>query len=127
MKESFVAIGSLGSIVAALAAAAPCCLPLLASVAGAVGISILFPYSEYTEYMVQAFGLLAVTGTAWSFRAHRKLGPLAVATASAIGLIVVYNLSLIAWLLYSALAGLVVAVIWNHHEIKRCNQCQAAT
>lgn len=125
MKESLVSIGGVGSIASAAAAAAPCCLPFLASVAGAVGLSALLPYSQYIAYLVQAFGFIAVVGAILSFRQHRKYGPLVLTAACVIGLLVVYNVSLIAWLLYSALVGLVLAAIWNTYESKRCNQCSA--
>lgn len=125
MKESLVSIGGAGSIFSALAAAAPCCLPFLASVAGAVGLSALLPYSQYIAYLVQAFGVIAAIGAFLSFRRHGKYGPLALTVACVVGLIVVYNVSLIAWLLYSALAGLVLAALWNNYESKRCNQCSA--
>lgn len=127
MNPFMVSLGSAGSIVSALTAAAPCCLPMLATVASAIGISSLLPTTEFTEYLVQAFGILAAVGAAGSFRSHRKLGPLAVATVSAISLVVVYNISLIAWLLYAALAGLILAAFWNHHELRGCKQCKATT
>ena len=127
MKESLVSIGGIGSIVSAVAAAAPCCLPFLASVASTIGLSALLPYSEYIAFIVQAFGVLAVFGAILSFKKHRKLGPLVLTVLSVSVLIAVYNISLLAWLLYSALAGLVVAAIWNTVESKRCNQCAAQT
>lgn len=123
MKESLVNIGGLGSIVAAVAAAAPCCLPFLASVASAVGLSALLPYSEFIGYMVQGFGLLAVVGAFLSFRKHGKFGPVLLTVVCVAALVVVYNISLLAWLLYAALAGLLFAAIWNMLESKRCNQC----
>lgn len=125
MKASLVNIGGVGGIVSAVAAAAPCCLPLLASVASAVGLSALLPYSGYIAYFVQFFGLLAVIGAFLSLRKHGKYGPFVLTLLSASALVVVYNISLVAWLLYSALAGLVVAAIWNMLESKRCNQCVA--
>lgn len=125
MKESLVSIGGVGSIASAVAAAAPCCLPFLASVAGAVGLSALLPYSQYISYLVQAFGIIAAIGAILSFRRHRKYGPLVLTVTCVAGLLMVYNVALIAWLLYAALVGLVVAAIWNTYESKRCNQCSA--
>ncbi|QKK01307.1 MAG: MerC domain-containing protein [Pseudomonadota bacterium] len=125
MKESLVGVGGIGSIASAVAAAAPCCLPFLASVASAVGLSTLLPYSEFISYLVQAFGIVAAIGAFLSFRRHGKYGPLVLTVACVVSLVIVYNFSLIAWLLYSALVGLVVAAIWNTFESKRCNQCSA--
>ncbi|WP_127347355.1 MerC family mercury resistance protein [Pseudidiomarina mangrovi] len=123
MKESLLSFGGIGSGVAAVAAATPCCFPVLASVASIVGLSALLPYSEYIAYIVQIFGLLAVVGAYLSFRKHGKHGPLALTVLCFSALLVVYNIFLLGWLLYSALVGLVVAAIWNTLEAKRCNQC----
>ena len=125
MKESLVGVGGVGRIASAIAAAAPCCLPFLASVASAVGLSALLPYSAFISYLVQAFGILAAIGAFLSFRRHGKSGPLVLTAVCVVSLLVVYNISLIAWLLYSSLVGLVVAAIWNTFESKRCNQCSA--
>jgi hypothetical protein len=119
MKESLLSFGGVGSSVSAVAAAAPCCLPFLASVASTVGLSALLPYSA------QIFGLLAVFGAFLSFRKHGKYGPLALTVVCFGALVVVYNISLLGWLLYSALVGLMVAAIWNTLEARRCNQCVA--
>lgn len=123
MKESLVNIGGIGSITSAVAAAAPCCLPFLASVASTVGLSALLPYSESIGHIVQIFALLAAAGAFLSFRKHRKFGPFVITVVCVAALVVVYNFSLVAWLLHSALVGLVVAAIWNMIESKRCNQC----
>ena len=132
MKQSLVGVGvgvgvgGIGSIVSAIAAAAPCCLPFLASVASAVGLSALLPYSEYIAYFVQAFGVLAAVGAFISFRKHGKFGPLVSTVLCVAAIVVVYNISLVAWLLYSALIGLVLAAVWNTVETKRCNQCKTS-
>ena len=125
MKDFLVAIGGLGSAVSATAAATPCCLPLLASVAGIAGLSALLPYYENIAYFAQLFGLLAVVGAVLSLREPRKYGPLALTVLSVGALLVAYNISLVPWLLYSALAGLVAAATWNMFESKRCNRCVA--
>lgn len=125
MKESLLSFGGVGSSVSAVAAAAPCCLPFLASVASTVGLSALLPYSEHIAYIVQIFGLLAVFGAFLSFRKHGKYGPLTLTVVCFGALVVVYNISLLGWLLYSALVGLMVAAIWNTLEARRCNQCVA--
>ena len=125
MKESLDKIGGLGSIISAMAAAAPCCVPFLASIAGTVGLGSLLPYSGYIVYLVQLFGILAVVGAIFSFKKHRKIAPLILTVVCVATLIFVYNVSLVAWLLYSGLVGLVIAAIWNTLESKRCNQCPA--
>ena len=123
MKESLTSVGGAGSILSAIAGAAPCCLPFLASIASTIGLSTLLPYSLYTTYLVQGFGILAVAGAYLSYKQHGKHAPLLLSTTSVAALIFVYNVTLLAWLLYAALAGLVVAAIWNMVEVRRCQQC----
>jgi len=127
MKTVFSFIGSIGSIVSAMAAAAPCCLPLLAGASGALGLNVLLPYSSYTLYAVQAFALLALLGAFVSYKKHRYVGPVLLSVGSALAIFFAYNVSLIAYVLYLGLAGLVVAAIWNLFLMTRCNQCPTAT
>jgi hypothetical protein len=124
MKNSLDSIGGVGSVISAVSAAAPCCLPFLASVAGAVGLNSLLPYSGYIIYYVQAFAVIAAVGAFLSFRKHHRAIPLTLTIISVLALIYAYNVSLVAWLLYAGLGGLVVAATWNTIELKRCNQCR---
>ena len=106
-----------------MATALPCCLPLLASVAGVIGLSSFTQYSKYIVYAVQGFALVAAYGSFLSFRKHEAVWPFILTCLSVGAIFYVYNISLIPWLLYSALAGLVMASIWNIIEVKRCNKC----
>jgi hypothetical protein len=102
-------------------------LPFLASVAGAVGLSALLPYSACMVFLVQGFGVLAIVGAFLSFKKHHKVGPLLLTTVSVVALFYAYNVALVAWLLYSGLAGLLIAALWNTVESKGCKQCPAST
>lgn len=125
MKKFLTSIGCAGSISSAVAAAAPCCLPFLASVAGTVGLSVLLPYSQYIAFFVQVFGVLAAIGAFLSFRRHGKYGPLILTVVCVVSLVIVYNVSLITGLLYFALSGLLIGALWSTYEIKRCSQCSS--
>lgn len=116
-------IGGLGSVIAATAAAAPCCLPFLAAVGSAVGLGAFSTYSEYLPYAVQGFAFLAVVGAFLSFRKHQNSLPLMLVIVSFGALIYVYNVFLVASLLYFALILLVIAAIWNTVATRKCNQC----
>ncbi|MBT8123556.1 MAG: hypothetical protein KJO81_01885 [Gammaproteobacteria bacterium] len=118
-------IGGVGSIIAAAAAAAPCCLPFLAAIGGAIGFGAFSSYSNYFSYGVHAFAFLALVGAFLSFQKHKNAYPLALVIISFVALIYVYNIALVAWLLYTALALLGISAIWNTISIKRCNQCKA--
>lgn len=117
-------IGGAGSILAATAAAAPCCLPFLATIGGAIGLGVFSEYSTYISYGVQIFAFFALIGAALSFKKHRNIFPLILVAISLGSLIYVYNFVLVAWLLYLALALLAISAIWNTIATKRCNQCK---
>ena len=124
MKESLDKVGSIGCLISAIAAAVPCCLPFLASVAGVIGLSSFAPYSSYIVYAVQGFGLLAVVGAFLAFRKHGTIWPFLLAMISVTAIVYVYNFSLIPLLLYSGLTGLVISAFWNIFEARKCGQCQ---
>jgi hypothetical protein len=124
-------IGGLGSIIAATATATatagPCCLPFLATIGGTIGLGVLSEYSNYLSFGVQAFAFFAVVGAYLSFQKHKNAFPLVLVIISFGSLIYVYNVALVAWLLYSALSLLAISAIWNTIAIKKCNQCKAPT
>ena len=118
-------IGGTGSFFAAAAAAAPCCLPFLAAIGGAIGLGAFSAYSNYFSFGVQGFAFFAVVGAFLSFQKHKNVFPLILVTISFGSLIYVYNFALIAWLLYFALLLLAISAVWNTIAIKKCNQCKA--
>src|SRR5438876_5055266 len=62
-------IGSVGAL--AIAFAAPCCLPLFATIAGAVGITALGLNEKFVLFALQGFAFLALIGlvsAAWKLK-----------------------------------------------------------
>ena len=120
-------IGGIGSVIAATAAAAPCCLPFLATVGSTIGLGVFSSYSSYLSYGVQVFAFFVVIGAFLSLQKHKNVFPLLLAIISFGTIIYVYNFALVAWLLYSALSVLAISAIWNTISINSCNQCKAPT
>ena len=69
---------------------------------------------------------MAVVGAYASYKKHGKYTPFLLTTLSVAALLFVYNVTLLTWLLYVALAGLAIAAIWNMLEIRRCQKCATA-
>src|SRR5437870_13169751 len=67
-------LGTVGALLMALAA--PCCLPLFAMIAGAIGITALGLNENVVLVAVQAFALIAVIGLTFVAWRHRQFGPL---------------------------------------------------
>lgn len=115
--------GSLFALFGAMAAAPSCCLPLFASVGGALGLSAFSRYGGIITYVTEVFVVLSVLGAIAGWRRHGKWIPVAIAALSAVAIFYSYNVSLSQALLYSGLAGLVVAAVWNTIEGRRCAAC----
>jgi hypothetical protein len=67
-------VGSVGALLMALAA--PCCLPLFAMIAGAVGITALGLNEKFVLLALQGFALIALIGLASAAWRLRQFGPL---------------------------------------------------
>lgn len=124
MRTHLEKVGAVGTLFGAMAVAAPCCLPLLASAGAALGLGVLVPYQTVLIYVVQAFVALAVVGAVVAYRMHRKIGPLLVLVPSAATLFYVYNFNEASVLVYYGLGGLVVSAVWNTVEGRRCAACK---
>src|SRR5882762_4802358 len=85
-------IGSVGAL--AMAFAAPCCLPLFAMIAGAVGITALGLNEKLVLFVLQAFAVIAVIGLTFAASRLRQFGPL-------------------------GLGGLCIASVWNYLLLRR--------
>lgn len=127
MKISIEKIGTGGTWLAAAAGAAPCCLPLLASVGGALGLSVFARYGAALVYLLQAFILLAAFGHASAYRRHRNRFLLGAGLASAAVLLYAYNFAPEnAALVYGGLAALTGSALWGTLENRRLAACPAS-
>jgi hypothetical protein len=110
-------VGSLGALVAAIAA--PCCFPVFAAIGTAAGFSALGPYEGVILYIFQGFALLTLVGLALSFRQHRDLAPLIIGALGCATL--AYHFYWEAYLpaLYAGLLGLIAATTWNYLSARR--------
>ncbi len=123
MKLHLEKLGAIGAILGVLAAAPACCLPLLAAVGASLGLGALGQFQGALLYVLEAFVALAVVGAVIGFRSHRKPGPLTMAAASAAGIFYSFNVAHSQVLVFSSLAGLMGAAVWNTIEGWRCAAC----
>ncbi|MGH8476616.1 MAG: MerC domain-containing protein, partial [Methylococcales bacterium] len=117
-------LGTIGGIFSAFAAAAPCCLPLLAAAGASLGLGFLGPYRSVSEWVFQGFAFLALFGVILSYRRHKKLLPLFVMVAAVAAIFAYYYLLREASLVYGGLAGLLLASVLNHRAAKQCKICE---
>lgn len=114
-------LGAVGAVLAA--AAAPCCFPLLAALGAALGLGALQAWRGYMDYAIQGFVLISVAGSAFAFRQHRQAWPLVIGLASAAVIFFAFYVSNHVALIYTGLAGLAVASIWNVVANRQAGSC----
>ena len=105
-------VGSLGALVAAIAA--PCCFPLFAAVSAAIGLGALGRYETVVLYAFQAFALLSLFGLAIAFTRHRHYGPLSLGLLSVGLLAYTFYYAFQSVTLYAGLLGLLAGTLWNY-------------
>src|SRR6058998_575025 len=102
MIKSLDRIGSVGALLAAVAA--PCCLPIFAALASALGVTALGLNDSVAFYALQAFALLSLTGLTIAARRHRSVVPVALGIMSAAALFFAFYAMFSAPVIYFGLA-----------------------
>lgn len=120
-------IGTIGLFITAIFS--PCCFPLFAFVASALGLGSFELFGGWTMWVFQAMVIVAIFGLYISYRKHKCLYPLLTAIPS--GLLIFYGYHLNdsdywTYFLYTGMFGLLAATIWNYSRNKihgKCDTC----
>ena len=113
-------IGTIGLFITALSS--PCCFPLFAFAASALGLGSFELFGGWTMWIFQGMALLSVIGTYISYRQHKQLLPLIIAILSA--LLIGYSYNFIdadywIYLIYTGMTGLMVSAAINYFDNKK--------
>lgn len=108
----------------------PCCFPIIAFGAAALGLGSFELFGGWTMWIFQAMFLISIAGLYISYRRHRCMYPLIVAIFS--GLLVVYgyhfnNTDYWIYFLYAGIFGLLAATLWNYQNNKLHGSCNTST
>ncbi|MCK9403624.1 MAG: MerC domain-containing protein [Chitinophagaceae bacterium] len=108
----------------------PCCFPLFAFAASALGLGSAELFGGWTMWIFQGMVLISVIGLYISFRRHGCPHPLLVAILS--GLVIFYayyfnESDYWTYFLYAGMFGLLVATIWNFKRNKMHGTCDTCT
>jgi len=117
-------LGTAGLFITAIFS--PCCFPLFAFVASALGLGSFELFGGWTMWIFQAMVLIVIGGLVISYRKHRCLYPLVVAIPS--GLLIFYGYHFNdsdywTYFLYAGMFGFLVATIWNYRRNKMHGNC----
>lgn len=116
--------GTTGLFITALFS--PCCFPLFAFAASALGLGSFELFGAAAMWIFQAMVLVSIAGLYITYRRHRCIYPLLLATVS--GLLIFYGYHFYessAWLyfIYADMAGLLAATVWNYQRNKMQGTC----
>lgn len=117
-------LGTAGLFLTALVS--PCCFPVFAFAAAALGLGSFELFGAWTMWIFQAMVIISTAGLYISYREHRCIYPLAVAISG--GLLIFYgyhfnNSEIWTYFLYAGMAGLLIASIWNNKRTKIHGTC----
>ncbi len=108
----------------------PCCFPLFAFAASALGLGSAELFGGWTMWIFQAMVLVSVAGLYISYRRHDCLYPLMVAITSGLLILYAYHFNESDyWIcfLYAGMFGLLIATIWNFKRNKMHGTCNTCT
>lgn len=108
----------------------PCCFPLFAFAASALGLGSFELFGGWTMLVFQAMVLISIGGFIISYRRHRSIYPLLIATPS--GLLIFYgyhfnNSDYWTYFLYAGMLGLLIATGVNYYRNKLNCSCETCT
>lgn len=121
-------LGALGLFLTAIFS--PCCFPLFAFVASALGLGSFELFGGYTMYFFQAMVLISIIGLYLSYRKHKNSCPLILAMFSGTSIFYGYHFNeSVHWMnfLYFGMFGFFVATILNFKKNNtrgNCDSCQ---
>lgn len=121
-------IGTVGILLTAVFS--PCCFPLFAFAASALGLGSFELFGGFTKWVFQAMVLISVAGLYLSYRKHRCFYPLLIAIPSGLLILYGYHFSKSdywTYFLYAGMTGLLGATIWNYKRNRlhgSCDTCE---
>lgn len=118
-------IGTLGLLITAIFS--PCCFPLFAFAASALGLGSFELFGGWTMWIFQLMVLISIIGFIISYRKHRCTYPLLIAIPS--GLLIFYgyhfnNSDYWTYFLYGGMLGLLIATGVNYFRNKLHGSCE---
>lgn len=108
----------------------PCCFPIFAFGASALGLGSFELFGGWTMWIFQIMVLVSLIGLYISYRKHRCMYPLLVAVPSGIMIFYAYHFNNgdnWIYFLYVGIFGLLIATVWNYRRNKLHGTCSTCT
>lgn len=126
LQKNIDTIGTFGIFITAIFS--PCCFPLFAFAASALGLGSFELFGGWTMWVFQAMAVIAVIGLYVSYRQHSCVYPLLIAVPSVLLILYGYHFNDSehwVYFLYAGMLGLMAATGINYYKNKRCNACNS--
>ena len=125
LKNNIDKLGTIGLFITALFS--PCCFPLFAFGASALGLGSFELFGGWTMWIFQAMVLISIGGFIISYRKHRCTYPLLIAIPS--GLLIFYGYNFNdsdnwTYFIYTGMFGLLIATVVNYYRNKLHGSCE---
>ena len=104
----------------------PCCFPLFAFGASAIGLGSIELFGGWTMYVFQAMVLVSMVGFYSSYQKHKCLYPLLIALPSALLIFYSFYINNLTYFVYAGMFGILIATGVNYYRNKlhgTCNTC----
>ena len=124
LKTSIDKIGITGLLLTAVLS--PCCFPLFAFVASAIGLGSFELFGGWTMWLFQAMVVVSLIGFYISYRKHKCLYPILIAVPSAALIFYGYhfnNSNNWLYFLYAGMGGLLISTIVNYYRNRLHGDC----
>lgn len=126
IKNNIDKLGLNGIIITAFLS--PCCFPLFAFGASALGLGNFELFGGWTLWVFQAMVLISIGGLYISYRKHLCLYPLMIAIPSGVIIFYAYLFSKLqnsTYLIYAGMFGFFIATAVNYYRNKLHGNCKA--
>jgi hypothetical protein len=125
IKSNIDQLGTIGLFITALFS--PCCFPLFAFGASALGLGSFELFGGWTMWVFQIMVLISVIGFYISYQKHKCLYPLLIAIPSAGLIFYGFFANSNIYLIYVGMFGILVATGVNYYRTKLHGSCDTCT
>lgn len=128
LKNIIDKLGTIGLFLTAIFS--PCCFPIFAFIASAVGLGSFELFGGWTMWVFQAMIIISIVGFYISYRKHQCMYPLLIAIPSAVSIFYGYHFNTsdyYTYFIYAGMLGLLIATIVNYYRNKLNNACGSCT
>lgn len=128
LQNNIDKLGTVGLFLTAIFS--PCCFPIFAFIASALGLGSFELFGGWTMWVFQAMIIISIVGFYISYRKHQCMYPLLIAIPSALSIFYGYHFNdsdYYTYFIYAGMLGLLIATIVNYYRNKLHNACGSCT